>query len=340
MALDERPLVSVIVPVYNVERYLDCCLDSIRTQTYGRLEIIVVEDGSTDGSMARLEPHLADPRLRLIRHERNSGLSAARNTGIEAANGDFVLFVDSDDAIASALVESCLVQATGAGADMVVFDFVAFQDGEKLPTVGQTAGTTNSRRLERADYLELPHFVWLKFIRAELLRDQTLRFPVGYYYEDWPFHWGLGFSAESITMLDGRWYCYRQRSTSITGSMGRILLDQLRVQQIVLDTVRRRGGRTEANLLFAKAHATFWAVLTRIDADLLPEAVAAARELRSGLQSLSPSRPQGVRAMAVSLLLSLPGPLAGAGVHVLRGAKGIFSATAGVRNLVGTRNGG
>ena len=77
-----NPLVSVIVPVYNVERYVDECLASIRAQTYANLEILVVEDCSTDGSLQALTPHLDDPRVRLIRHGKNGGLSAARNTGI------------------------------------------------------------------------------------------------------------------------------------------------------------------------------------------------------------------------------------------------------------------
>lgn len=82
-----NPLVSVIVPVYNVEQYLDECLYSIRQQTYENLEIIVVEDCSTDKSLEVLSKHLNDQRIKLIRHEKNSGLSAARNTGIDAAKG-------------------------------------------------------------------------------------------------------------------------------------------------------------------------------------------------------------------------------------------------------------
>lgn len=340
MTAEVRPLVSIIVPVYNVERYLDECLDSIRNQTYERLEIIVVEDCSTDGSKTKLEPHLADPRVRLIQHERNSGLSAARNTGIEVANGEYVLFVDSDDAIAPTLVEACLANALEAGADVVVFDFVAFRDGDAVPDLGGGAGLAGSRQLSGTEYFKLPHFVWLKFIRAELLHDPRLRFPVGHYYEDWPFHWELGFSAVSIVMLDGGWYCYRQRGTSITASMDRKLLDQFRVQEKVSETVRLRGGAAEATVLFQKAHGTFWGVLTRIDADLLPEAVAAARKLRSGLQALEPRSPRGARAAVTGLLLSLPGPLAEGGFQMLRGLKGISGIGSTLRGRSGVRSAG
>lgn len=317
----DRPLVSIIVPVYNVERYVDECLDSIRGQTYDRLEIIVVEDCSTDGSLARLEVHLADPRVRAIQHERNSGLSAARNTGIEAATGEYVLFVDSDDAIAPTLVETCLAQAQASGADVVVFDFAAFQDGDEQPRLGSPAGDARARPLGRVDYLRLPHFAWLKFIRAELLRDPRLRFPVGYYYEDWPFHWELGFSATSILVLEGAWLGYRQRGSSITASLGVKLLDQLKVQQMVLETVRMRGGVAEATLLFSKAHGTSWGVLTRIDSPLLAGAIADAKALRRDLQSLNPSAVSGARAATMALLLSLPGALTNVGLRLVRGAK-------------------
>jgi glycosyltransferase involved in cell wall biosynthesis len=154
------PLVSVIVPVYNVERYVDCCLDSVRGQTYDRVEIIVVEDCSTDASLTRLNPHLRDPRVRLIRHEHNSGLSAARNTGIEAATGDYVMFVDSDDAIAPGLVDACVSHAKLTGADVLLYDFVAFHDGDVMPTLELTASTAVTKSLERAAYFKLQHFAW------------------------------------------------------------------------------------------------------------------------------------------------------------------------------------
>lgn len=323
MNTQKRPLVSVIVPVYNVERYIDECLDSIRNQTYERLEIIVVEDCSTDGSLAKLEPHLADPRVRLLRHKKNSGLSAARNTGIEAATGDFFLFVDSDDAIAPALVEASLSQAQETGADVVVFDFIAFKDGEELPKLSQIADNSSSKSLDRIEYFKLPHFAWLKFIRAELLRDQRLRFPVGLYYEDWPFHWELGFSSALIHHLDGQWYCYRQRGTSITASMGRKLLDQFAVQHMVLETVRERGGEAELTALSSKVYLTFWGVLTRIDSNLISEAIGRAKNLQSELRSLGSVYPQCVKAALMGAVLSLPYTFTKLGVCSVRGIKAL-----------------
>ena len=319
-------LVSIIVPVYNVERFLDCCLDSIRAQTHAHLEIIVVEDCSFDGSVTKLEPHLADPRVRLIRHQRNTGLSAARNTGIEAATGAYVMFVDSDDFIAPTLVEACLAQAEAGGADLVVFGFTAFQDGAALPSLGGPAGAVEACSLGLEAYLKLPHFAWLKFVRAGLLRDHRLRFPVGYYYEDWSFHWALGFSAASITGLAGAWYGYRQRCGSITASRGAKLLDQFRALHAVLEMVRARAGVADASILFSKAYVAFWAVLTLIDVTLLDEAIVTAKALRRDLKSLHPRHPAGIRAAVMTLLLSVPDPLTRMGLRILRSAKRSSSA--------------
>lgn len=314
-----RPLVSVIVPIYNVERYLDECLDSVRGQGYGRLEIIVVEDCSTDGSLTALQPHLLDSRVRLIRHEKNAGLSAARNTGIEAATGDFVMFVDSDDVISADLIEACVIAATAANADVLVYDCEAFQDGDRLPGLDlMTTASAAAEPIERRDYFALPHFAWLKFVRAPLLRDQTLRFPVGYYYEDWPFHWLLGFRARRIARLNGAWLGYRQRGTSITGSCGRKLLDQFAVQKMVLGEVRAEGDPHAGKVLAAKIYLGFWSVLLRIDSPLLAEAVNEARVLRKALRAEKLPPAPGLRLVLMDLALACPAWLATAAIRLLR----------------------
>jgi len=322
-----HPLVSVIVPVYNVERYLDCCLDSIRSQSYECLEIILVEDCSVDGSLSRLERHLADPRVRLIRHERNLGLSSARNSGIEAVTGDFVLFVDSDDAIAPTLIETCLIHAQETSADVVVFDFVPFKDGDDLPEIAQAFDSIDSRQIERGEFLRLKHFACLKFIRSDLLQDPRLRFPLRLYYEDWPFHWELGFSSKLIMHLGVQGYCYRQRDTSITASPGKKLLDQFVVQHIVMETVRLRGGVIEREVLSAKVYASAWVILMRIKSAYIPEAILQIRSLLEGLRSIEADPPPGVRVYVLNTLIALSPRVSVMCAHALRGAKRIFPRT-------------
>lgn len=324
MSATDGPIVSIIVPVYNVERYLDCCLESIRSQTWPWLEIIVVEDGSTDGSLACLQPHLADPRVRLLQHPRNAGLSAARNTGIAAAGGEYVLFVDSDDALAPTLVETCVATAQAHAADVVVFDFAAFQDGRPLPAlpIALQAGGGAVRALVPERYFALPHFAWLKFFRRELLEAHPqLRFPVGLCYEDWPFHWELGLVAPRMVELGGGWYAYRQRPASISASSGRKLLDQFAVQELVLDRLAAHASRAGARALSDKVHESFWTVLTRIDTPLLPEALARARRVRRRLAGAGGASPVRGRGAVMARVLALPPAAAAAAVRLLRLAR-------------------
>lgn len=314
-----QPLVSIIVPVYNVERYVDECLASIRAQTYANLEILLVEDCSTDGSLKALEPHLEDPRVRLIRHERNGGLSAARNTGIEAASGDYVMFVDSDDLVVPELVVNCLA-AVRTGADVVVYDYAAFRDGGAPPHNGGTEETAGPVRLAGVDYFQLPQFAWLKFIRAGLLENPRLRFPVGLYYEDWPFHWELGFVAESISRIPFAGCQYRLRGDSITGSGGRKLLHALDSQRLVADVLARYDATEAVRDVFAqKVHSGSWFVLTNIEAPLIPEALRSVRRNRATMETTSRNGGRtGFKEAFVAVLLKLPDS---AGVGLLRSAQ-------------------
>ena len=119
-------LISVIVPVYNVEAYVAKCIESIQNQSYQHLEIILVDDGSTDDSGDICDQYAAyDDRIKVI-HQENGGLSAARNTGIEAANGDYIGFVDSDDYIGLTVYEDMLHLLKENNLDII--EFTAFRD--------------------------------------------------------------------------------------------------------------------------------------------------------------------------------------------------------------------
>jgi len=124
-----RPaLVSVIVPVYNVAPYLDQCLTSICQQTYPYLQIILIDDGSTDGSRAICDSWAArDPRITTI-HQSNRGLSAARNVGIDYSNGDYLLFVDSDDYVREDFVEVLLAAAIGLNVNCAICGFTSLNN--------------------------------------------------------------------------------------------------------------------------------------------------------------------------------------------------------------------
>ena len=119
-----EPTISIIVPVYKTEAYLEKCVDSILAQTFRDFELLLIDDGSPDNCPALCEEAAArDPRIRVI-HQKNAGLSAARNTGVEAARGEWIGFVDSDDSIAPEMYETLLTYAQRDGAQIAVCDYL------------------------------------------------------------------------------------------------------------------------------------------------------------------------------------------------------------------------
>lgn len=120
----DKPLVSVIIPFYNCEKYLDSCIKSLRAQTFGAYEILFIDDGSTDGSADIVRAYSATDSRVLLISQANAGVSAARNNGLALARGDYVLFVDADDHLHPQLMEKCYACASANDADMVCCDYV------------------------------------------------------------------------------------------------------------------------------------------------------------------------------------------------------------------------
>lgn len=125
-------MVSVVIPIFNVEKYLDRCIESVVKQTYKNLEIILVDDGSTDGCSQKCDGWaIKDARIKVV-HKVNAGLGMARNTGIDNANGKYIFFFDSDDYVDETIVEKCLKSAIENNADVVVFGRNDVYDDEKI----------------------------------------------------------------------------------------------------------------------------------------------------------------------------------------------------------------
>ncbi|WP_180131002.1 glycosyltransferase family 2 protein [Acinetobacter sp. YH12072] len=307
MNCQNNPLVSVIVPVYNVEQYLDECLNSIRQQTYENLEIIVVEDCSTDKSLEVLSKHLNDQRIKLIRHEKNSGLSAARNTGIDAAKGDYIMFVDSDDLVHLSLIELCVKYAIVNDADLITYNFKAFEDGIKLSLQLDLSNVDNLKVLEQGEnYFNQQHFAWLKFIRTSLVKSKRLYFPIGLYYEDWPFHWELGLVANKKFHIPAELLLYRQRKTSITGSSGKKLLDLFKVHSLVLNLLEQYKAVSLKEKFANKVKISQWSILTRIDKGLLGQALNDAKQINKVLKTKNYKFEISIRILIINLIVSLP----------------------------------
>ncbi len=222
--MKDRPYISIIVPVYNVEEYLRECLDSILCQTLEDLQILCVNDGSSDGSLGILrEYEKKDSRIEII-DQPNAGVSAARNTGLKQARGRYTLFVDSDDTIDRTLCERAGEKATVTGADMTFFYFQRAENAgpssifRSLPTEEMVSP---DQKIAVARF----GFPWLKLYRTDLLTKNDIVFPEGLRYEDILFHWQSFVLAGKIAVLPEPLYIYRERAGSMLAGRGEYFCD-------------------------------------------------------------------------------------------------------------------
>lgn len=181
-------LISVIVPVYNVADYLPACMDALLCQSCQSWEIILVDDGSTDGKSGALCDAYAEQHPELVRviHQANGGLGAARNTGIETAKGEYLLFVDSDDTLAPEALERLSAWVKESHADMYVFGFCYVTEaGEQAgePRLSAVTGQPVTLADEPAMLLDSPSACF-RLWKRELFADGTVRFPGRVWYED------------------------------------------------------------------------------------------------------------------------------------------------------------
>lgn len=221
-AADGLPLVSVIVPVFNVEKHLGRCVDSLSAQTHSRMEIILVNDGSTDQSGDLCNAYSAtDSRIRVI-HQKNAGPSAARNAGTSVSRGDWVFFVDSDDWVSHDAVEVLLAAATRVNAEIAVGRFIRVgDDGLESQTssgVEQELVLTGDQSVTAllGPMHTLFTVAWGKLFKRELLSE--LVFPVGRIHEDEFVSHRVQHAAHRVVLLPRPLYFYRQHSGSIMGA--------------------------------------------------------------------------------------------------------------------------
>ena len=213
--------VSVIVPVYNVLPYLDRCIESIVRQTVQPIEIILVDDGSTDKSGARCDEWTAkDGRIRVL-HQKNGGLSAARNTGIGAAVGKYFMFTDSDDWIEPDMMEKLLFAAETCNAQIAECNYEhIFPDHiekEKLSGGDWLIADRHRAASEEVHWGRFKGVAWNKLYRRELFTED-IRYPAGKCYEDEFLTHRLFYKAERLVSIEDILYHYdRTRKDSITG---------------------------------------------------------------------------------------------------------------------------
>ncbi|MBU5487107.1 glycosyltransferase [Clostridium sp. MSJ-8] len=212
-------LVSIIVPVYNVEAYLDKCVTSLVMQTYKNIEIILVDDGSTDSSSKICDKwSIRDSRIRVI-HKENQGLSAARNDAIDIARGKLFAFVDSDDFVVEDMIATLIYYQNKFNADIVQGEFCKFIDGDEIPIIDKPIKYNIVTGIEAIKniYYKKPSVesivVWNKLYNADLFKK--IRFPIGKIHEDEFTTYKLFYLASKVIYINKVIYLYRQRNQSI-----------------------------------------------------------------------------------------------------------------------------
>ncbi len=233
--------VSIIIPVYNAEAYLEKCLKSILRQSYPALEVLAVDDGSTDGSLAVLEAYARrDPRLHII-HQENRGVSAARNAALDRAAGEYLTFIDADDYIARSYIEAFVHRMEETGADMIVGGLTYVNpDGRVI------------RKLIPDSYEAGRHEEWVMkisavaahFYRRELWEKRPMRFAEGVRGEDMPVALYFRGVCDKIDVLPSGGYAYVQHEGSAMHSFRglKTWLLPLDALEQALEAVREEKG--------------------------------------------------------------------------------------------------
>ncbi|HEM5271555.1 TPA: glycosyltransferase family 2 protein [Streptococcus suis] len=245
-----KPLISIIVPVYNVENYLDECIQTVLAQTYSNWELLLINDGSTDSSGTICDDYAkSDERIRVI-HKNNGGLSDARNAGIDNCTGEYITFLDSDDGIREDFLETCLTTAIQHDVDIVIGHFFIWDENQQTfyyfveqsqkDTIELiSAQEALNRQVVWKNFNTAPFVVaWGKVFKATLFN--TIRFPKGKVFEDeYTIHKAL-LKSDSVALINKEFYMYRRHGNSIMTSdfsLSKVLNNIEALEERIVDLV-------------------------------------------------------------------------------------------------------
>lgn len=225
---ERRDKISVIIPVYNVEKYLKACIQSVLNQTYKQIEVILVDDGSTDRSGTICDSYAAMDKRVVVHHKENGGLSSARNMGIKLSSGKYISFIDSDDYVAPDYVELLFKSITDTNTKISLCDYKKVDEcleliglDYKIDTQNQAIILNNKDSILNVYY---PIYHGVDFVSVAklydraLFEDNNIDFPEGKVHEDAFTTYKLFYASDSISYLDKEMYFYRMREGSITTS--------------------------------------------------------------------------------------------------------------------------
>ena len=211
-------LISIVVPVYNVEKYLRTCIDSILMQTFSDFELILVDDGATDSSGKICDEYAKKDQRIVVVHQENRGQSFSRNLGISLARGDYITFVDSDDFVLPHFLEFLYKECSGANADMAICGFSRCLDEDDVSSWNENMGYTSESytKTKMEEYLvssKITNTVWGKLYKKSIICD--FKFPNRKYCEDIYSTYMLIHAAKKIIFFDYKGYVYRNNLDSV-----------------------------------------------------------------------------------------------------------------------------
>lgn len=233
------PKVTVALSVYNVSSYLRESMNCIISQKYTDLEILCIDDASTDETWEILNEYAqVDTRIRLIRQEKNQGLSVSRNLAIREANGEYIVMLDGDDLFAPEMIERAVSVAEKTNAEMVLWDYSVFYDGQKISHFNECRSVlVGMSSTDKLSLLKRPAFMWTRLLKTEVLKKLGIHFTEGLTKQDIPIHWQLVTSLDRISIIPERLVYYRQQPGSTTNRKGKSLFSLAYVMDIVKDNL-------------------------------------------------------------------------------------------------------
>ena len=233
--------ISVIMPVFNEEKYIRKAIESVLAQTFSDFEVIVVDDGSTDNT-SQIIRNFNDNRIRLI-SQSNQGPGASRNNGLEVASGDYVMFLDGDDFYAENALQTAYEEVTSNDADISIFQIIKY-DGERysenswfnLDNFPEDFENRVFSPHECGDFLfDISVSAAQKIFKMSFIERIDARFPQGIYFEDMPFFFYTFLNAQRVSIIKRHLYVRRKHEGSITESVDSKFLDTVPAGQILMD---------------------------------------------------------------------------------------------------------
>lgn len=278
----KSPFFSVIVPFYNVEKYIEQCLESIQGQTFSDFEIICVDDCGQDNSY-KIVKNLAkeDKRIRVVKHKKNQGLGAARNTGVKCAHGEYILFVDSDDWLDINALQILFDKIQQTHMDVISFKVnVWWENSQKLTDMFFFPTFTNLPEgyfeLNDKNFFTYPCYLWNKVYKRSFLLENNIFCPESFYFEDEEFYLKMFICMKKHYVADANLYFYRRRGDSILGES----CTNAKVAEQIFDAGERIYGflvesglfeqYKQAFLQIVNANINIWRAYPNIQKQLLP----------------------------------------------------------------------